>query len=289
MFKTAGKIVEKKIDKDQILENLRKKSEAPKLPIEEKAQEKGELKPIEPEEFIKEMERLQSHNTPQRIDIEEEEVKEEVVEAPKVEQPPKEEKEEGEKIEKSKENLANNQENERPLYPEVQDCLPSNPYPTLPSFLAKPYAQPSPNQTLNPFRNLFKKEEVFHSVEKDQEPKEIKERDTPEFSDIKQVNNSPEDDEQLLSNTKPYPCKSPQVPSNKKEELKSIKIQTEEKPWGKPLGQTNPKSKPKSTSFSAKSVSPSPRPNPDPKHSPSALSSMTTNLLDLDSKKKRMM
>ena len=85
MFKTAGKIVEKKIDKDQLLENLRKKSEAPKLPIEEKAQEKDGLKPIEPEEFIKEMERLQSHNTPQRIDIEEEEVKEEVVEAPKVE------------------------------------------------------------------------------------------------------------------------------------------------------------------------------------------------------------
>ena len=140
----------------------------------------------------------------------------------------------------------------------------------------------------------MKKEEVFHSVEKDQEPKEAKERDTPQFSEIKKAITSPEDDEQLLSNTKPYPTKSPQVPSNKKEELmkksREVKVQTEEKPWGRSLAQTNPKSNPKNTSVSAKKhVTPSPLPNPGPKHSPSAFSSVTTNLLDLDSKKKRMM
>ena len=79
MFKTAGKLVEKKIDKFQLLENARKNIEATKLSNEERAQEKGELKPMEPEEFIKEMRRIQSRNTPERIDIEEEEVKEEVV------------------------------------------------------------------------------------------------------------------------------------------------------------------------------------------------------------------
>ena len=85
MFQTAGKLVEKKVDKIQLLESVRKNIEVTKLSNEEKPQEKGESQPIEPEEFIKEMRLLNSNNEPQRIDIEEEEVKEEVVlEAPKV-------------------------------------------------------------------------------------------------------------------------------------------------------------------------------------------------------------